>query len=41
MISEKFWPAEENHQRYLEKGGQSAAKNCKKNIFCYGWIILS
>eukprot|EP01083_Nonionella_stella_P006914 20026_1 len=32
----KFWPAESNHQQYLEKGGQSAAKRCTKAIRCYG-----
>lgn len=31
-----FWPAENYHQRYLEKGGQSAEKNCEENIRCYG-----
>jgi len=31
-----FWPAENYHQRYLEKGGQSAAKNEKESVRCYG-----
>jgi len=31
-----FWPAENYHQRYLEKGGQSAEKNCEEKIRCYG-----
>jgi len=31
-----FWPAENYHQRYLEKGGQSAAKNCEERVRCYG-----
>ena len=31
-----FWPAESYHQRYLEKGGQSAAKNAKESVRCYG-----
>jgi len=31
-----FWPAEDYHQRYLEKGGQSAAKNEQTAVRCYG-----
>lgn len=31
-----FWPAEGYHQRYLEKGGQSAAKNARERVRCYG-----
>ena len=31
-----FWPAENYHQRYLEKGGQSAAKDAKESVRCYG-----
>jgi peptide-methionine (S)-S-oxide reductase len=34
--AEVFWPAENYHQRYLEKGGQSAEKNCDERIRCYG-----
>lgn len=31
-----FWPAENYHQRHLEKGGQSAEKNCEEKVRCYG-----
>lgn len=31
-----FYPAEEYHQQYLLKGGQSAKKNDKETIRCYG-----
>jgi len=31
-----FWPAEGYHQRYLEKGGQSAAKGARESVRCYG-----
>uniref|UniRef100_A0A7S2EGD5 peptide-methionine (S)-S-oxide reductase n=1 Tax=Trieres chinensis TaxID=1514140 RepID=A0A7S2EGD5_TRICV len=32
----KFYWAEEYHQKYLLKGGQSARKNAKEPIRCYG-----
>eukprot|EP00543_Licmophora_paradoxa_P008680 CAMPEP_0202453002 /NCGR_PEP_ID=MMETSP1360-20130828/11088_1 /ASSEMBLY_ACC=CAM_ASM_000848 /TAXON_ID=515479 /ORGANISM="Licmophora paradoxa, Strain CCMP2313" /LENGTH=356 /DNA_ID=CAMNT_0049071989 /DNA_START=846 /DNA_END=1916 /DNA_ORIENTATION=- len=31
-----FWPAENYHQRYLEKGGQSAEKDASEKVRCYG-----
>lgn len=31
-----FYLAEAYHQRYLEKGGQSAEKNAMETIRCYG-----
>jgi len=34
--AEKFWPAEDYHQKYLEKGSQKAAKGCLDPIKCYG-----
>lgn len=32
----KFWPAEEEHQQYLYKRGQSARKGAKQPIRCFG-----
>ena len=32
----EFYHAENNHQQYLEKGGQEAAKGSKVPIRCYG-----
>jgi peptide-methionine (S)-S-oxide reductase len=32
----KFYTAEDHHQQYLLKGGQSAKKNAKETIRCYG-----
>jgi len=32
----KFWPAEDYHQKYLEKGSQKATKGCLDPIKCYG-----
>jgi len=31
-----FWPAEATHQRYLDRGGQSAAKDAPERVRCYG-----
>mmetsp|Transcript_60624 Transcript_60624/g.69682 ORF Transcript_60624/g.69682 Transcript_60624/m.69682 type:complete len:359 (+) Transcript_60624:16-1092(+) len=35
-FAKAFWPAEEYHQRLLEKGGQSARKGDNDKILCYG-----
>lgn len=35
-LAKAFWPAEEYHQRFLEKGGQSAGKGDNDEIRCYG-----
>lgn len=36
LPAEKFWDAEDYHQQYLLKGGQSAKKNDPITIRCYG-----
>jgi len=32
----EWYPAEDYHQRYLEKGGQCSRKGCSDKIRCYG-----
>jgi len=34
--AERFWAAEDYHQQYLQKGGQSAKKRAEETIRCYG-----
>ena len=36
LPAKKWWPAEDYHQQYLLKGGQSARKEEKSAIRCYG-----
>lgn len=36
LPASKFWPAEDYHQQYLLKGGQSAKKGEDSTIRCYG-----
>ncbi|XP_048443918.1 peptide methionine sulfoxide reductase-like [Pyrus x bretschneideri] len=36
LPAKKFYRAEEDHQQYLKKGGQSAEKGCTDQIRCYG-----
>lgn len=36
MTAAIFWPAENHHQRYLEKRGQSAEKECAEPVRYYG-----
>ncbi|KAG6586744.1 peptide-methionine (S)-S-oxide reductase [Phytophthora cinnamomi] len=36
MEAQRFWDAEDYHQKYLENGGQCADKGCDVPIRCYG-----
>ena len=36
VAATKFWMAEDYHQQYLEKGGQSGKKTASEKIRCYG-----
>ena len=36
VAATKFWMAEDYHQQYLEKGGQSGKKTAIEKIRCYG-----
>uniref|UniRef100_A0A7S2V104 peptide-methionine (S)-S-oxide reductase n=1 Tax=Fibrocapsa japonica TaxID=94617 RepID=A0A7S2V104_9STRA len=36
VMATKFWPAEQYHQKYLERHGQSAKKGNCTAIRCYG-----
>jgi peptide-methionine (S)-S-oxide reductase len=36
LHASQFWEAEETHQKYLYKGGQSARKGTKEKIRCFG-----
>jgi len=36
VAASKWFAAEEYHQQYLQKGGQSAKKDAQETIRCYG-----
>ena len=36
IAASTFWLAEDYHQQYLEKNGQSAKKGALEQIRCYG-----